>query len=309
MPAPHTGDLPRIRRLNIETDVHGYVRLVSQAEPSPLTADDWRERQRRAHPGAYRRFLVGELDGEIVVAGSLLDSGLMANGVAARIVVDAAHRGRGYGTAMAAALDALVAERVPASVEVRIQDTDPASRAWAEARGFRLQRHMVRSRLELPGFDAARHRPAVERAEAAGLRFEPVGDDEVDRLYELYAALISGMPEELDPQPLEAFRHQYGGRPGQVRLVVRDGATWAGMALAQPQGADGAWNAFTGVLAAYRGRGLATALKVLALERLQRDGRAWIETANTVGNAPMLAVNRALGYRPVAGILFLRRPA
>jgi GNAT superfamily N-acetyltransferase len=252
-----------IRALDADRDLVRYLELLRQSEPSSTTAEDWRERQRRAGPDAFRRYLVGELAGEIVAAGFLLDHELMENGVAARVIVEAGHRGRGHGSEMAAELDALVVQRRPAAIEIRLSDEDAVSRAWAEHRGFRLQRHMVRSRLRLADFDAARHRPAVARAESDGFTFETTGD--VDRLYE---------------------------HPGLVRLIVREGPTWAGMAIQRAGGAGGAFNAFTGVLPAHRGRGLARALKVVAIEEAAGQGLSWIETANNVANAPMLAVNR-----------------
>jgi GNAT superfamily N-acetyltransferase len=281
------------------------MRVSHQDDPMPLTADDWRERQRRTAPGAFRRFLVGEVGDEIVAMGALLDHDLLENGVAARIVVETAHRRQGLGRALSAAVDALIAERAPTTVEVRVKDSDPASRAWAERRGFRLQRHMVRSRLDLHGFDPVRHRFAVERAESAGHRFETPSD--LDRLYALFAALVPDAPDGLAPPASDTFRRQVEDHPGFVQLIASHGAAWVGMAAVEQRGEDGAWNAFTGVLPAYRGRGLARALKVVAAEEMRRRGRHWIETSNNVGNAPMLAVNRALGYVPVAGALYLRR--
>jgi GNAT superfamily N-acetyltransferase len=294
-----------IRPLAPERDLEGYLRVMHQADPFSHTADDWREREKLAPPGAFRRHLVGELDGEIVAAAAVVDHPMIQDGVTVRLVVDVAHRRRGHGRTLAAAVEALVAERAPAEVEVRVRDDDAGSRAWAERRGFRLRSHMVRSRLELAEFDPEPHRHIIQRAEAAGLRFMP--PDDLDRLYVLYAGLVVETPDHLAPPSQPVFRRLVEGRPGMVRLIACDGPTWVGLAIVERMGPDGAWNDFTGVLAAYRGRGLARALKVLATEAVARQGRRWIETTNNVGNAAMLAVNRSLGYRPVSGILFLRR--
>jgi RimJ/RimL family protein N-acetyltransferase len=62
-----------------------------------------------------------------------------------------------------------------------------------------------------------------------------------------------------------------------------------------------AYNAFTGVDRDYRGRGLAQALKLLASRFAQRHGASSIATDNDSRNAPMLAINRKLGYRPQPG--------
>src|SRR5262245_16725786 len=105
-----------------DRDLDGYLDVVHQMEPFPHNADEWRERQRLAVPGLFRHHLVGELDDRIVAVAVALDSEVAANGVYARIVVDRAHRGRGCGRVMAAAIDALLVERAPDEVECVVAD-------------------------------------------------------------------------------------------------------------------------------------------------------------------------------------------
>jgi GNAT superfamily N-acetyltransferase len=61
---------------------------------------------------------------------------------------------------------------------------------------------------------------------------------------------------------------------------------------------DAAENDFTGVAPDYRGRGIATALKRQAIAWAQGNGVRWFYTSSEVGNAPMIAINRRLGYQP-----------
>jgi mycothiol synthase len=56
---------------------------------------------------------------------------------------------------------------------------------------------------------------------------------------------------------------------------------------------------YTGVLRAYRGRGVATALKVAAVQWARARGMAYIYTGNDLTNAPMLAINSQLGFEPL----------
>jgi GNAT superfamily N-acetyltransferase len=288
-----------------DRDLDDYLAVVHQMEPFPRTADEWRERQRLAMPEEFRRHLVGELAGRVVAAATLTDNQWAANAVNVRIVVDAAHRGSGCGRAMVAAVDALLAERAPDEMEVVVADDDESSRAWVERRGFRLYNHMIRSRLDLAEFEAGEHRQAVDRAEAAGIQFD--APDDLDRLYALYARLVVDTPDRLEARSREQFRRGLEERTGGVVLVASDGEVWTGLAIAAPSGDDGAFNEFTGVLPEHRGRGIATALKILVSEELVRQGRRWVQTMNNALNGPMLAVNRSLGYRPEAGRLFLRR--
>ena len=61
------------------------------------------------------------------------------------------------------------------------------------------------------------------------------------------------------------------------------------------------FNFMTGVDKAYRGRHLALALKLLAIRFAKAYGAAYIRTGNDSENAPMLAINRNLGYQPLPG--------
>ena len=62
----------------------------------------------------------------------------------------------------------------------------------------------------------------------------------------------------------------------------------------------------TGVLPAYRGRGIALALKLLAIRAARQDGVRYLRTNNDAENVPMLAVNCRLGYRPEPGYFRMR---
>jgi GNAT superfamily N-acetyltransferase len=59
-----------------------------------------------------------------------------------------------------------------------------------------------------------------------------------------------------------------------------------------------AMNALSGTRSAYRGRGLAHLLKSHSLRLAARAGATLAITSNEDRNAPMLAVNTALGYQP-----------
>ena len=67
-------NIVKIRRLDAERDLSGYLDVVHQVDRFTRSAEEWRERQRLAGPGAFRRYLVREVDGRIVAAAALLDS-------------------------------------------------------------------------------------------------------------------------------------------------------------------------------------------------------------------------------------------
>jgi GNAT superfamily N-acetyltransferase len=67
-------------------------------------------------------------------------------------------------------------------------------------------------------------------------------------------------------------------------------------------------HAMTGVRRAWRGRGVARALKVAQIAWAKEQGLAQLSATNEQRNAPMIRVNESLGYRPVPGRVGLRGP-
>ena len=62
------------------------------------------------------------------------------------------------------------------------------------------------------------------------------------------------------------------------------------------------YNMFTGVQRAYRGRGIALALKLLTIRCARSFSARYVRTHNDSENGPMLAINRKLGYQPEPGL-------
>jgi RimJ/RimL family protein N-acetyltransferase len=69
-----------------------------------------------------------------------------------------------------------------------------------------------------------------------------------------------------------------------------------------------AWHDMTAVRPAYRGRGLALALKHATIAWAVGHGVRSLETGNDEHNAPMRAVNARLGYRPIPDSVGLQGP-
>jgi GNAT superfamily N-acetyltransferase len=297
-----------VRTLDPERDLDVFVALSNQARMSTVSREQWLEADARAHGRRLRVSFVGESDERVVAVAGVADDDFGQDSVSAWIATETEHRRRGHGRAMMAAVDQVIAERRPAEVRTGVRDDDPESRAWAERRGFVLFDHTFRSRLDLDTFDPSRHHDAVERAEGAGLRFAQFGpEDDPDRLYELFVRLVGDVPDEVEPPDRAYFQREVVERTGAITVVAYDGEAPAGLALLIPLDAAEYLNALTGVVPEYRGRGLARALKVVSGEAARHAGRRHLVTNNNARNAPMLAVNDALGYRREAGIHHLRR--
>jgi GNAT superfamily N-acetyltransferase len=69
-----------------------------------------------------------------------------------------------------------------------------------------------------------------------------------------------------------------------------------------------AWHDMTAVRAAWRGRGVATALKRATIGWAIEHGLTALDTGNDEDNAAMRAVNARLGYEPLPDELTYRGP-
>lgn len=80
-------------------------------------------------------------------------------------------------------------------------------------------------------------------------------------------------------------------------------------AITRFEGADYAYNLFTGVEKSYRGRKLAQAVKGLALQYARENlGVSTVRTHHNALNDPMLAIDRKMGYVTINGYYSLEKP-
>lgn len=232
--------------------------------------------------------------------------------------VDTGWRRKGIGTMLYRELERYAAANGATMLDGYTRDEPGVGQIWAERLGFQLQQHIFESRLELSAFNAEEYQETLSRLESGGLRLTtlaeyPQDDATLERLRVFYLALHRDVPGSagMAEPTLEEFKQriQYSEcwEPRQVHLAV-DGDRWAGLSFVCRL-PDGSYvNDLTAVHKDYRGRGVATAVKVKALEYARAQGGTWIRTHNDGSNHPMLAVNRKLGYRPEPGIYRYSRP-
>ena len=265
---------------------------------------------RFADPKPARRsvLLVASIDGERVgAAGAEVDPGDPAE---VEISVLPAHRRRGVGTALAAA----VREALAGHAEIVQAETySDAGVAFALAQGLRLgnQEHrMLRDLLLDPA--AAHSAPSA----ASGISVRTWRGACPEELLEDWARLNTQMEADVPmgdltrPAPrsdVEALRRTERRMDAQGWTLVRALAYDAGLAvgyteiLVSRHDPEIITQDDTLVDRAHRGRGIGRALKLANLENLagvpELARARWIQTYTALDNAPMLALNRSLGFR------------
>lgn len=125
------------------------------------------------------------------------------------------------------------------------------------------------------------------------------------KMHRMVLEVINDIPrseERLEEQPFEVWTQNFLKSPGSsadAYFVALDGDTPVGLANLQLRSGTGAFNGLTGVMRAYRGRGVARALKMRTIQWCRAHGKTYIDTANDAANARMLAINISLGYKPL----------
>lgn len=311
---------PFVLRPYVESDMARIVEIVNAQSKAATTVEEGLRIERSRHPeDQVLRLMATTADGTIVGTGlGYSGIGTKPGEFDIKIRVDQPYQGQGAGRALYEAIEAWAVDRGAARLAAGVREVDHDSLAWARRRGYEVEHHIFRSRLPLTDWNAAAFAPHVERAKANGIRFssfaaEIDGEESYERCYDFVGRLMDDMPGALGRTraPYERWRNNFRTLPHinpAGWMMAIDGDRWVGLSSVVRRADEGYFTGFTGVERQYRGRGIALALKVVALEYARSAGALEIFTSNHSVNAPMLAVNRKLGYVPEPGSFTLAKP-
>jgi GNAT superfamily N-acetyltransferase len=230
----------------------------------------------------------------------------------AGVIVARADRGRGVGSALLAEIEAEAARRGAPRLLGRASAAHAFVLAWAAKRGYREIGRRIESYVELSAFDPAPFAATVNEVKASGIALRTFADvlegrDEEQResffraIYEAETPMWEDIPwaSRTEHWTYERFRHMSFGS-GQLiadaSIVALDGERVAGFTTTGKRQQDG-YTWMTGTAREYRGRGLATAMKVEALTLAKAKGLRAMLTTNDEPNKAMRGINAKLGYQ------------
>jgi mycothiol synthase len=255
--------------------------------------------------------LIARIQGVVVGSGFAAIQPQRPELVFVLITVLAGQRRRGAGTALYEAISAWTRERGLDELEAVVADDDDESLAFALRRGFVEDRREQGVALRLAEIEPPPVEPPpgveivswAERPEAARGMYEVAIEAFPD---------VPGWENEL-MEPFEDWlAHDMtgsGDRPEAtfVALAGDEVVGYAKFALtdAQPKTAH---HDLTGVKRAWRGRGVARALKATQIAWAKANGYEELRTRNDERNAPIRKLNKEFGYRPAIGRIYLRGP-
>ncbi|MFF2890232.1 GNAT family N-acetyltransferase [Paenibacillus sp. NPDC057967] len=204
------------------------------------------------------------------------------------------------------------AEQLGASALMsEVWDDHPQALTFAKQRSFQIERHAYQSVLQLKDTSLELMEVEPEAILACnGLRLltlaEEPGEESERKLYELGCATLRDVPSFLGDVPdfieWKKWNLQVDGFTPELVLIAADGDRFVGMTnVLYNTTTNGLYHEFTGVDRAYRGKKVALALKLETIRAGKRRGADYVRTDNDSMNAPILTINRKLGYVPLRG--------
>ena len=256
----------------------------------------------------YIDYLVRE-DGVILGSGVGAIFAYRARRADTLITVLAGQRRRGAGTALYKAISRWASERRARELEVSVSGDDPQSLSYAQRRGFIEVRRQVGLVLSLAGVSPLRVQPP------AGIEVVTWAQrPELARgMYEVDLEIHPDIPgfEDVALEPFEDWMAHNMQRPTdspEATFIALDGEEVVGFAKLSLTAPTAAGHAMTAVKRAWRGRGIARALKATEINWALANGYTELHTSNEERNAPINRLNARLGYRPGIGRIHLVGP-
>ena len=305
-----------IRQADPQRDYVRAAEIMQTFERQPVTAEmlkDWDARL--PQEGILRRSIAEDTDRQTVGYGVVNHDTWMQEGYFLLwVITDPAYRGQGVGKQLYDEALAFALEQGATRLNSEVLDNDESSLAFAHQRGFSVRRHVFEStiRLDHDSYDESRFAGVIESVEASGIRLFSLADagNTDEALYKLWQVNYQAVMDDPASDGVFASFEEFkpiilGGkwfRPdGQI--LAADGEQYVGLsAVGYFAETNSAYNMMTGVMPAYRGRKIALALKLLTIRAARRWGADFIRTNNDSQNAPMLAINRKLGYVAEPGL-------
>ena len=248
-------------------------------------------------------------DGVILGSGVGAIFAYRARRVVTLITVLAGQRRRGAGTALYEAISMWASERGVGELEVPVSGNDPESLSFARRRGFSEERREVGLVLSLAGISPPRVQPP------AGIEIVTWAQrPELARgMYEVDLEAHPDIPgfEDVAVEPFEDWMAHQMQRPAdspEATFIALAGAEVVGFAKLSLTAPAAAGHAMTAVKRAWRGRGIARALKAAEINWALANGYTELHTSNEERNAPIKRLNARLGYRPGIGRIHLVGP-
>ena len=220
-------------------------------------------------------------------------------------------RRRGIGSRLFAAVSDWARDRDQHELEAWVDEQQPQGQEFVRKRGFSEIGREFGLELDLRSFEP----PTVEPPDGIEIVRWSERPDVVCGLYEVACECYPDIPgeEENEMESFEDWLEHDMSSPGdkpEATFVALSGDEVVGyskfsLTTAQPKVAH---HDLTGVKRAWRGRGVASALKSAQIQWAREAGYERLMTANEERNTPVRRLNKRFGYTPAPGQILFRGP-
>jgi RimJ/RimL family protein N-acetyltransferase len=198
------------------------------------------------------------------------------------------------------------------TIAMFVSESSESGLAFAKKEGFIERSRMFESELSLPDFDPQRVAASGQRQLEAGIRLSTLAQEDSPALrralYQLGEEARADVPTP-EPVPPTTYEEWEGDRVdgplANPDLFVIAFAEERPVAFTEifttPDGT--AYQRMTGVARDHRGQGLGLAVKTEVLRMAKDRGIPRVRTENDTPNTHMLAINDALGFKRLPGII------
>ena len=285
----------RIARVESDVDLEAMSTVLHLANPDlPPTAGNVEGLRHNLDSNPDLTYVVVHLDGAPAGCGYVeLEDAAFA---VAQVDVVPSLRGRGVGSGLLAEISGIAAANGRQELQGEVRESDAESRAYFERRGY------VRVGGEQAvALDLAQHDPQlVAPPPGVSIVSREVRPDLAEAMYEVAKEAEEDIPGATPDRSFELWRSRELDRPSRnpaLTFIALVGDEVVGYAGLDEYGVD-AFHGLTAVKRAWRGQGVATALKRSQIAAAKERGVKRLVTESEERNTPMRRLNEKLGYRP-----------
>ncbi len=222
--------------------------------------------------------------------------------------VDPAWQHQGIGTALYERVIEELQRLNAIAVRASTKEDRIASTSFLRNRGFEEVNRSWEYNLAVQEFDPSKFQGYEAKVKEQGIAIATLEEETKDpECYrKLYSLALEVAADLLDVSrlTLEEFK-QMLQRPDILPkgfFIAKDGNNYVGLSMLASE-KQTLHQSVTGVRREYRGRGIATALKLRGIEFAKQYGTNTIKTVNDSSNQPIIAINENLGYKRQAGTI------
>ncbi len=203
---------------------------------------------------------------------------------------------------------------------IQVKEDLPEQIGFFQRRGFREIMTVWESRLPVSSVSSGEFAEYPARIASRGIRISTLAEERVvdpdaaKKLHEVVQSIAEDIPQ---PAPYtrvsydqwEAFELKNPSLLPDGYFIAKDDDRYVGLSVVWKSDTEpkSLYQGNTGVIRDYRGRGIAVALKLRVIEYARTHGYEKVKTWNASNNAPMLAVNKKLGFKRQIGWIVLEK--